>query len=210
MASKNDYFRAVNLFEGQVEPREFGLSRAGVRVTPPRHTTGSSSITQPLDPVSPKTANDRTEDGRLRSQSAKRQIIKKVTKKVTTLEDGPPEPAPIDIFRGEYEQYGEMSSNKVTVRKSMYEMGPRKYQMAIGGDEFTTPETDFTKYYHPSKFPFKKTAKYEPDPNRFNVLDDSDDVNPEYMEHKRMIVPAYVGNLPLEDPDVTSTVGFSH
>lgn len=206
-----DYFKADQMFKGSPSQADAGLTRGGVRVTPPRASSTTNRTFEPLDEVRPKTADKLSADLEPKKvKGIKRTTVKK-TRTEVIIQDGDEyedNTANLNVTQDNMldEQYLQEGS-KITMRKSMYEMGPRKYQIAIGGDEFKNPMEDYNKFYDPKASKLKASRGFEDDDSRFNVLDDSDPAPPDYLEQKRFIIPTYYKDGGIDDTDgVTSTV----
>ena len=207
------FFKVNHLFDGYPDERRSNLSRGGVEVVTNRGTSRSQSpipiITHPLDLQPIPLDSDRLS----RSVSAKRPVVKKVTKTVTTIENeplpliiNPPVPLVVTIpVQGVDipDMPIVMEDYQKTTRRSMYDLGDRKYQQSIGPDEFQVAAQDRNTYYHPDhrvRASMRRTNQNDDD--KFNVFEDSID-QPE-LEYKPMS-RSYVRALNMDDdPEFTS------
>lgn len=212
MSAKVDYFKADALFQGRPSYGDASLSRSGVRVTPPRASSTTVKSVEPLDKDRAKTVDMPSNDLEPKKIKGIKRTTIKATRTERIIQDGDEmEDNTVNLnttqdimLDGNIQQ---QENSRITMRKSMYEMGPRKFQVAIGGDEFKTPEEDTNKFYEPKQSRVKASMLFEEEDSRFNVLDDSDPAPPDYLEQKRVIIPAYYQDGGIDDNDgILSTV----
>lgn len=199
--SKKSFYKVNKLFDDPISQGKPTLTRSGVPVVQRPSASPSPDIA-----VRGDTNDPQIDDTTIHTAPGKKYTVKKVTSKVTTIEGGEDRTTATRQSRYLFDEQGQPQDadpQRSTIR-SQYGSTGRRYQLAVGPDEFQNVlDDDYKKFYDPKTG--LRNSRRNPrndDDDKFNVFDDTDLALPEYQAFNRSYVGGadnyIVGNEELE------------